>query len=207
MAIADDLRYAFAPIMTPDLGDYLDAIAEMFSEVELYAFAEDDELGWAILLDPDLCPAPALPYLAQYVGERLPQGIEEVMAREWIKDAPNQRRGTLMSIVRAAQRTLIGQRTVSIKERAGPGDTDDGDHLMVITYTVETPNPAAVLADLRTVVPADVVLNYEVRVGQTWAQAATGKANWTAVATAWPTWEQVRNVRVGFDDFTRPRPI
>jgi len=209
MSIATELVAAFEPVMTTDLQTYLETIASMFSEVELLAFSEeDDELGWAILLDPDQAPANALPYLAQYMGERLPEGISEPMAREWIKDAPNMRRGTVQSIIRAAQRTLVGQRTVSVLERVDPGGgLDPGDYLTVVTYAEETPNSAAVLADLRTVVPADVVLTYEVRVGQAWANVSSAKASWTAVQTTWATWEDVRNVRTGWTTYTRPRPI
>src|SRR3954452_18712789 len=106
----------------------------MFTEVELYAIAEDDDQGWVILFDPDRCPAPALPYLAQYVGERLPVGLSEPLQREWIKDAPNQRRGTPMSIFLAAQRKLTGSRLVSMRERDG----GDPDKLTVVTYTAQT---------------------------------------------------------------------
>jgi hypothetical protein len=206
VAIADDLVEAFIPWLTDDLEDYLRAIGSMFSEVELYAIADDDDQGWVILFDPDRCPAPALPYLAQYVGERLPVGISEAGAREWIKDAPNQRRGTIGAIWRTAQRRLTGTRTVSIIERDGIDGSDDPDRLTVITYTDETPDPAGVLADLHhDAVAIDTDLNYEVVAGQTWVQAGAAEPTWNDLHAAWPTWADVFAARTGLV-FSRPRP-
>lgn len=205
MSIADDIVAAQAPWLTPDLEDYLRAIGSMFSEVELYALADDDDQGWVILFDPDRCPAPALPYLAQYVGERLPTGIDEAAAREWIKDAPNQRRGTIGAIWRAAQRRLAGERTVAIIERDGVDGSDDPDRLTVITYTAETPDPAGTLADLRSVVMADVDLNYETVDGQTWVQVQATSTTWNDVRSTYPNWAAVFAARTGLI-FTRPRP-
>jgi hypothetical protein len=361
MSIAEDLNEAMLPWLTPDLEDYNNAIGWMFHTVEQW-FDEDDEDGnWAMLLDPDLCPVEALPYLAQYVGERLPTGISEPLAREWIKDAPNQLRGTAYSIFRAAQRTLIGSRTVQIIERSAaarpnqvanpsfetdtsgwssttgyylttaptsmtrvttqaevgaaslqvvttatgggqgakylipialaagqqydftvflkananmqlglfigngasdpgvnqttggvavttawqqftvsytptvdvPANTallgvktlaagaagtffvdnvqlqlhDDPDRISVYTYTAETPNPAQVLADLLTVVPADIVLDYEVRTGQSWADVATTYASWTSEASSNVTWDQLAGQTAGTNTYSRPQPL
>jgi hypothetical protein len=205
VSVAEDLVAAFAPWMTPDLADYLTAIGGMFGEVELYAMADDDELGWSILLDPDAAPVQALPYLAQYVGERLPVGLDEAGMREWIKDAPNQRRGTVESIVRVAQRYLTGQRTVAVRERSGTGANPE-DYLTVQTYTTETPNPAVTFSDLRRdVVPADIVLTHNVMDGQAWADVKLTYPTWAAVKAAYATWESARVQMPGFTVFTRPR--
>jgi hypothetical protein len=206
VSVAEDLVAAFEPWLTPDLKDYLTAIGGMFSEVELYAIDEEnDELGWAILLDPDRAPVQALPYLAQYVGERLPVGLDEAGMREWIKDSPNQRRGTIESIVRVAQRYLTGQRTVAISERSGT-DVNPEDYLIVQTYTSETPNPALTYADLRRdAVPADIVLTHNVMEGQAWQQVKTDNASWQVVKDSFPTWEDLRVQMPGFTVFTRPR--
>jgi hypothetical protein len=202
MSIADDLVDALAPWMTPDLEVYARAIGEMFSEVELYAITGDDDQGWTVLFDPDRCPAPALPYLAQYVGERLPVGISEPAAREWIKDAPNQRRGTPQSIFLAAQRKLTGSRLVSMRERDG----GDPDKLTVVTYTHETPDPDGTLADLLDVVPHDIDLTYSVLDGEDWGGVATDHATWTDVETAFPTWADVASAMSGATTFSRPVP-
>lgn len=205
--IAAGLQEALAPWLTDDLADYVNAVGWMFRTVELYTSADDEEENWGILFDPDEAPAEALPYLAMFVGERLPTGMPSNLARERIRDTPNQFRGTLYSIFRTAQRTLTGSRTVQIKERNSTLGTDDPDRLTVITYTQETPNSAQVLADLKTVVPADIVLDYQVLAGQTWADVATANANWTAVATADPTWDALAGQQPGTTTFSRPRPL
>jgi hypothetical protein len=201
VALADDLVDAFAPWLTFDLETYLRAIGAMFDEVELYAIVGDDDQGWVTLFDPDRCPAPALPYLAQYVGERLPVGISEPAAREWIKDAPNQRRGTPRSIFLAAQRKLTGSRLVAMREREG-----GVDHLTIVTYTAETPDPAGTLADLRDVVPYDVILTYSVLDGQDWGGVNIDHPTWADVASSYATWADAAVDVSGTNTFSRPAP-
>jgi hypothetical protein len=200
VSFADDYVAAHEPWWTQELEDYLRAIASMFSEVELLAFDTEDGEGWTILFDPDRCPAKALPYLAQYVGERLPVGLGEDESREWIKDAPNQLRGTPYSIFHAAQRKLSGQRTVRLEERFG-----DVDHLRVTTYDAETPDPAGTEADVRSVLPHDVILDFQTIVGQTWADVAAAYGTWADVAADNATWEDVRTTIPGGSFFERPR--
>jgi hypothetical protein len=202
VSIADDLVAAHAPWLTPDLETYLRAIGEMFSEVELYAILGDDDQGWVVLFDPDLAPAAALPYLAQYVGERLPVGLDEPHQREWIKDAPNQRRGTPLSIFQAAQRKLTGSRLVSMRERDG----GNVDNLTIVTYTHETPDPAGTLQDIRDVVPHDINLTYNVLAGEDWGGVAASYATWAAVEAALPTWADVAAALSGSSTFSRPAP-
>ena len=196
------------PYWTPDLIDYLHAIGSMFEQVDELVLFLEDERGWQIMLDVDETPARALPHLAMYVGEQLPAGIDEVMQREWIRDHPNMQRGTLDSIIRAAQRTLIGDRRVMIVERAGDTSAPNPeDYLAVRTYTADTPDPTAVLRDLRTVVPADIVLDYSSVAGQTWHQAqTTWGPTWTNVQAHYPTWQALMDDKSGFTTWQRPRP-
>lgn len=173
-----------------DLEIYLTAIASMFDEVELYAADTDDDEGWTILFDPDRVPEAALPYLAQFVGERLPAGLSVEAQRQWIKDAPNQRRGTLASIVVAATRALVGDDPlVTVIERDG-----GPDKLSVITYTDQTPDPVAVLRELETVVPADISLTHSIADGQTWNQVAVF-GTWDDVRDAHATWADLAAAR------------
>jgi hypothetical protein len=205
--ILDSLLDAWSPWMTDDLGDYADAISVMYADVELYAFdtvdpVTGDEIpGWAVLLDPDLCPAPALPYLAQYVGERLPVGISEPLAREWIKDNPNAIRGTVRSQFYAAQRKLTGTRLVSVMERF-----PDVDHLTIVTYTSQTPDPAGTLRDLQDVVAFDTILVYETLDGQLWNHVKSNYATWADVKTHYATWADVAADLSGSSVFSRPAP-
>jgi hypothetical protein len=199
----DDLLAAMAPWMTPELEDYLRSLASMWDEVEQFILDSDEYEGWTILLDPDRCPAKALPFLAQFVGERLPVGLSTSMAREWIKDAPNQRRGTLESVFRAAQRSLVGNRLVLVLERDG----GTADRMTVVTYTQETPDPAQVLRDLQDVVPLDVNLVYQTLVGQPWSSVRASYATWNAVRSSFSTWGKLMTSQSGGAlSGGRPRP-
>lgn len=204
--VAGDLIASFEPWMTDDLYDYLNAVGSMFAAVEaLSADAENGE-GWSLALDPDLCPPEALPYLAQFVGERLPVGLAEPFQREWIKDEPNSVRGTVPSILRAAQRSLTGNRKVALLERGG---VNDPDLVVVRTYASETPFPARVLHDLQDVMPADMTLDYRAIAGSTWGLVNANYASWGAVKADNATWADVaRNERIAgvFRTFARPVP-
>jgi hypothetical protein len=194
VSVTEDLIAQHQPWLTlpdgsynQDLEDYLTVIGDMFAPFELYALDTDDGPGWSILLDVDRCPAPALPYLAQYVGERIPVGLTEDQQRQWIRDAPNQRRGTVPGIVNAARRYLTGTQLVTVIERDG-----GPDKLTVITYTTQTPNPAALEYELRyRQVPGDITLNYQVVSGQTYAQLNIDEPSYAAMEAAYPTYADV----------------
>jgi hypothetical protein len=200
MTIADDLVAAFQPWLTADLEAYLRAMGSMFEEVELYALDTDDGLyeGWERLFDPDLVPAPALPYLAMLVGERLSIGILEATMRQVIKDRPNQMRGTVPGLVAAAQKTLTGTGTVAIRERDG-----DEDHLTIHTLASETPNEAQVRADLLSVMPADIVLTYSIFVGATLGDEQAAYATLGAAQAAHGTLGEFSGTLVGYTIYTR----
>lgn len=205
MAVVDNYVPALLPWLTLDLEAYAQSIASQYDEVEDYIDIDDGESPWSTLLDPDLCPPKALPYLAMYVGGRLSPAYNHLDpdqvtdARAYIKSAPGQRRGTIRAIVAAAQRTLTGQRTVLTKERAA-GSTED--HVEVVTLVSETPSTAQVIADIRTVFPADMVLTYSTQTSPSWTAVQTGKATWAAMLTAYPTWSDVASSTAGYTVWT-----
>lgn len=195
MTVATQLVDAFQPWMTADLAGYLTALGGMFSEYEEYAAVQPDGTpGWLTLFDPNVCPVAALPFLAQIVGERLPAGIGEADARQWIKDAPNQIRGTTSAICRAARRNLQAgsAQTVLYRQRTKLDGTSDPDYLQVATYAVETPNQAQTLQDILSVTPADIHVDYRALTGASWADVKLGFASWTALLAADPTWNDVK---------------
>jgi hypothetical protein len=207
MSLADDLVDSFAPWLTADLEDYLRSIGTMFQEVELLTGMGDEDFAYMELLDPDSTPEQALAWLAQWVGERLPKGISVPLQREWINDRPNSIRGTPESIFKAAQRTLTGTRLVSLRPRTKIDGTTHVDYITVHTLISQTPNPAAVYADLRkNLVPADIVLHYSAIVGETWADVHAANATWTLVRSNLHTWDQVYTTLSGESTFTRPVP-
>lgn len=203
------LTEAWAPyvVNAPDLKDYANCIGYMFVEVdELILYLGEDD-GWGPLMDPDRCPEKALPYLAQYMGERIPQGMPLELQREWLYDSPNLHRGTLGSIIRAAQRTLTGARAVAITERSGAGETHPEDYIQVRTYASQTPFPEQVLADLYDVVPADIELEYSTAPSQTWSELHASHVDWNAVNSDYANWAEVQSEEIGIVIWDRPRPI
>jgi hypothetical protein len=190
------------PWLTADLDGFLRAVATLFDQVILYSADTDDQEGWVTLFDPDLCPAEALPYLAQVVGEVLPTGLPEAAAREWIKDNPNARRGTPESVFQAAQRKLTGNRFVSMLERyQGVVDV-----VAIRTNTRQTPDPAGTRADILSTLPADVVLDYQAVTGTVWDDVKATYASWTALTATGKTWSDLATGLSGWDHYTRPVP-
>lgn len=147
------------------LAGWLDGPGHLLGEIDDLVRGHD---GWVWLLDPERTPAPWLPWLAQYRGVRLREGLDDASQRLRVREAAGQRRGTAAAVRAAARQLLTGDRRVELTERA------DGDpyRLAVATYTAQTPDPDAVEAALRAEKPAGLVLVYEVRDGATYAQLA-----------------------------------
>jgi len=107
----DDANYGFAHA-------YLcEAMAQPFLEVQQVFDPEGDVPPVAPLLDPDLCPAFALPWLAQLVGITLPPGLSEDASRALVQSVWGFRRGTPAAMMAAAQLYLQGAKTVFFRER------------------------------------------------------------------------------------------
>jgi hypothetical protein len=181
----DQLLAAFEPWMTDDLATYLTTVGEMFAEAELLVHYDagrlevmgidpedlDPDESYHSLLDVDLTPAQALPYLAQFIGERFAVGIDETAQRGWIRDHPNARRGTLNSIASAAQRYLTGGKLVTIVERNdGTSATDAPDDVNIIVYADECPNQSLVIQALQDTFPLELSLHFQVVTATTWQQ-------------------------------------
>lgn len=201
MTIAVDWPTQLAPIWTDDLGDYVAAIATMWSEVEQYeADPDNDVVTWQALFDVDIAPMQALPWLAQCVGERLPVGIDEDDARAWIVASPNWSRGTPAGIVAAVKRLLTGAQTVQFGVQRTLAGVANVDHIAIMTYASQTPSPQRVRNALRRTVPADIIWEYQVMTAATWAVVEAGQASWTALQTTYgPTWASVGGAQPGFN--------
>ena len=102
--------------------------------------SEDDPelgmVGWQKALDPSLIPAVGLPWLAQFLGVTLPGGLSEANMRQYIVDAPNQKRGTPAAMIGAVKPYLTGAKNVLFHERVG----GNAWALLVTTFTSETPD-------------------------------------------------------------------
>jgi hypothetical protein len=194
--LVDDLLATFEPWMTDDLQDYLEVVGGMFAQAESVVLYDadaleaagidlddvDDDASYVFLLHPDFCPAICLPYLAQYVGERLPRGLTVQAQRDWIKLRPNSRRGTLPSLAAAASRSLIGNKLVTIVERSDGTSGDHPDDVVISTFDVETPDDAQVLRDIEDTFPLELSLHYQSIPGNSWQNVMTANASWADVA-------------------------
>jgi hypothetical protein len=88
----------------------------------------------------------------------------------------------------------------------GSGPDTDPEYLQVITFTSETPDPAQTEADIRSVLPADVILEYQTLDGQTWADVDADFADWTAADAAYDSWAEMASELGGTSTFSRPLP-
>ena len=109
-------------------------------------------LGWGALLDVDVAPEWALPWLAQFVGVSTVSGLDVNSRRLRIKQASGFHRGTPASIIAAAKQYLTGGQTVELYEREGGPWT-----FRLRTYLSETPYPEKVRASVEALTPAGVV--------------------------------------------------
>lgn len=153
---------------------------------------EDEAPGWQILLDPDRCPAVALPYLAQFVGAKLEPGMTEEQQRDAIRAPEGFGRGTPAAIEAFVKRYLTGTKTVLLTERY----TGNPWRLRIETIEGETPDPDLVEAAVRAEQkPIGIVLFFNTRAPWTWAELlaqAETYPDWEAVREAFATWLELR---------------
>lgn len=178
---------------------YCIALGTMFQEIDDYASdGPNGEPGWSSLLDVDLTPLKALPWLGQFIGVTVDQKLSEVDQRQQVSDAGGWRRGTPASLVGAAQPYLTGNKTVIMRERdpaASPAEPAYG--LSVITYTSETPDSAAVEAALIAQKPAGIVLRYVVMDGQDFQSLYLNNPTMQDVFTTYATFQGVVEAQPG----------
>lgn len=199
MSVTADLSAAVALWdQTGDLTTYVQAIGQMFAEVESYALDTDTVIGWSPLWDVDNAPSNALPWLAMVVGERVPAGSTDTQARALIRAAPNQDRGQPLAVVNAVKQVLTGGKIIGLRERARSDGTADNDALSVFTYTSQTPSVAAVQAALARTVPADINIYYQTLTGPTWTSLETGESWSSLESTYGPTWANVESSTPGY---------
>ncbi len=112
--------------------------------------------GWSTLLDPNNCPDQFLPFLAQFNGTSIAEGLDPDTARAKILGESGLSRGTLASIVSAVKRNLTFTHSVTIKERTERDGTPDPYWFLVIVRPEELARPAQLTADVNAVKPGGV---------------------------------------------------
>lgn len=193
--VGADLYDAVQPLTYADeslgwpLAIYCDANGLMLDEeAQLVRTDDAGNDGWSAFADPQRCPDGYLFTLAQWAGVRYPRRMSTADLRALIGPrAPGLWRGTKAAITAAVQRYLTADGQLYFEERA------DGDayHLRIFTYTYDTPDQVAVQRELLSVVPAGLILDYQVRDGQSYAMAHAAVASYTALRAKWPTYADV----------------
>jgi hypothetical protein len=196
-AVAERVYEALGPFTVPDeahgwaLLKFVDALTQATADVDRFASDTDDgaggtRTGWAILMDPDLCPAKGLPFLGQLVGVQVPVGADETTARAIVKAHGGWGRGTPAAITAAAKLTLTGAQHLTLTERDG-----SAYRVGVTTYAAETPDTAALQAAVNAALPAGLIATYTLLTGWLVSEMETEEtahtiayleANWATVA-------------------------
>jgi hypothetical protein len=200
-SIGDRLRERTAPLAPHDdqygyAHAYLcGSLGAIFREVAEVFDPEGDLPPMAPLLDPALCPDWALPWLAQFVGIKLPVGIGPEDARTTIHSVAGFKRGTRAALRAAAGLFLTGSKTVYFRER-DPSALDPPYTLEVVTLTDETPDPAAVLRALLAQKPGGIVLNFRTVVGWDYQEMTAAGGTYLVQSATFTTYYKLnRNER------------
>jgi hypothetical protein len=158
---------------------------------------EDGTPPWSVLFDPDLCPANALPYLAQYVGIVITPEMSEAQIRNEIKQPTGWRRGQTESIRIAARRTLVPVEDEELFVIIRPRTPEVGRHY-VRTLVAQTPTPVRTEAVIRAALPAWEVLDYAAISGESFTDLTASKyTTFGAVAAAFPTFQDLTETLPG----------
>lgn len=175
------------------LGHYCNAIGAMLSPLNDIVRETDTHVGWGKALDIDECPIFALDWLAQFVGVVLePQGDQDrfvwaARQRERIRTHEAYRRGTVAALIEGAQEWLTGTKSVSLRER----DTNAW-HMTLVTLTSETPDPTAMLANLRAEhKAAGLKLDLSTVIGWDYIGIDAAYSTYTAIDTTFSTYTRI----------------
>jgi hypothetical protein len=176
----DDESYGYAhATLCEAIGRMLEQVAQVFDP-------DGDVPPLAPILALELCPDWALPWLAQWVGIRIPSGMSATDARALIGDVSGFARGTPASLRAAVQTTLTDSKTVWFRERDG-----SPYRLEVVTLTSETPDAAKSLAALLTQKPGGIVLSYRTVVGWDYQQMTTTGGTYAVLKTTYSSYRKL----------------
>lgn len=175
--VGPDLYAAVEPLTWADeslgwpLALYLDAVGLILDEIAVLVRVDDEgNDGWSAFADPERCPASFLYTLAQWAGVRYPRRMSEADLRALIgPHAPGVWRGTKAAILAGIARYLTPGGSIYFEERA------DGDpyKLRIFTYGFDTLNELAIRTELLNDIPAGLIVDYQVREGQTYGMVHT----------------------------------
>ncbi len=127
--------------LSGDLRRYIEGLCAPLQDTFDLVRPRPGMAGWAILLDPDLCPAWALPFPAMLVGVEITPEMSEEQIRNEIRQPTGWKRGQTESIRIGTRRTLRpvveGEELFVIVR---PRTPEPGRHF-IRTLTAQTPEP------------------------------------------------------------------
>jgi Phage tail protein (Tail_P2_I) len=206
--VGEQLREATSQL-APDDDQHSDAHAKLcdalgmpFEQLAELLSPPDPYPPWGPLFDVNICPAWALPWLAQVVGLNLPIGLSEADSRTFIKDISSHKRGTKASMQAVLNFYLTGTKTAYVRER-DPDAADPAYSMEIVTLNDEI--PPSDLAGTTTLVkdalmalkPAGIVLNYNSVPAWDWQQVHTDYATWDAASAPYSTWDKFAGKQTG----------
>jgi hypothetical protein len=187
--VAQELYDLMEPLQfAEDQYDY--AMAKLIQALTLgdeepYYFSEDI----SALTDINRTPTKALPWLGQFFGIPPKPDLPDPEQRDRIRTTDGWNRGRVSAIIGAAQQYLTGAKQVSLHERS-----PDPYSYSVVTYTDQTPDPAAVQAALLEAKPAGLNMTHSVVSGQTFYDLRQAQPTFLAARTAYATFKDMRDV-------------
>lgn len=203
--VGADLYDALTPLAYADeehgwaLAHYCDAIGLVLEEVAALVRSDDEgNEGWTAFADPDRCPDGYLRTLAQWAGIRWPNRLGTDDLRELIGGKGSGLwRGTRSALIAAVRRYMTEGGSLYFEERA------DGDpyRVRIFTYGYDTVDEAAIRTELLLNLPAGLLLEYQVRVGQTY-----GMLRDRTDALAAPTYADMKAIYATYEDAHTARP-
>lgn len=181
LATSDELYGWAHAILCGALGKALEQVGEVFDP-------PDPIPPGAPLLDVNLCPDWALPWLAQIVGVTIPSGATAAQARALITEIAGWQRGTPASLKAAATVFLTGDNpTVFFNERLA----NDPYRLGIVTLVAETPDPELVRRAILAQKPGGIVLDYAAIAGQTYRAVRAEVDSYRELRSTWTTYRDL----------------
>jgi hypothetical protein len=180
----DDERYGWAHAhLCEAIGLMLEQVGEVYDPPDPLPPA-------APLMDPELAPDWALPWVAQLTGVQLPPSFTPDQQRAYISSVAGWKRGTPAAL-RAAARAFLSDpaATVYFNERLA----NDPYRLGVVTLASQTPDPALVQRAILGQKPGGIVLDYACISGQTYRSVRAEVDSYRELRATWTSYRDLRD--------------
>lgn len=190
MSLADQIYEAMGPFAeddaSGDLRAFVEALTSPAEQIYEIVGEAEQEFGWSVALDADLCPSAVLPWLAQWEGVTLTPDMSEADQRQAIKDREGSARGRVATIRARIERTLTGTKRIVVRER-----NPTAYSLYIRTWASETPDEDLTRAAILAQKPAGIVLDYDAATGVTYIDVAATYADYDALAATGMTYAEL----------------